>query len=283
MLDLNILGWTLLLSLSINLIFFVIAFIIKTDKFTDITYSLTFIVINFFSLMMNLNNISIVQILVIILLMIWSIRLGTYLLVRIFKIKKDKRFNQMRSSFMKFLFFWLIQALTVYIVSIPTIVFVSIIITFNNINPQFLMFLLLIPIFFLIYETIADIQKYNYYKIKPTPFLKSGLYKLSRFPNYFAEICFWTSLCIIELITLFFSKEFNYNYLFLLFNMTSPLFLALTIIFVSGVKLLDISNIQKYKDNNEYLNYVKTTSAMVPFFGKKGFSMLATKENINKI
>lgn len=283
MFDLNILGWTLLLSLSINLIFFVIAFIIKTDKFTDITYSLTFIVISVFSLTMNLNNINIVQIIVSLLLIIWAIRLGAYLMIRIIKIKKDKRFDQMRNNFIKFSFFWLIQALTVYIVSIPTIIFVSIDINFHNINLQFLMFFLLIPFLFLIYETIADVQKYNYYKTKPTPFLKSGLYKLSRFPNYFAEISFWTSLCIIELMTLFFSIEFNYNYLFLLFNLASPLFLALTIIFISGIKLLDISNIQKYKNNNEYLNYVKTTSMLVPFFGKKGFSSFAAKENVKRI
>lgn len=278
MFDLNILGWTLLFSLSINLFFFIIAFIMKTDKFTDITYSLTFIIINLFSLLMNLKNIDVVQILVSILLMIWAIRLGTYLLIRIFKTKKDKRFNKIRNNFINFSFFWFIQALTVYIVSIPTIIFVSTNINFDNTNLQFLIILLLIPIFFLVYETIADTQKYNYYKNRPTLFLQSGLYKLSRFPNYFAEISFWTSLCIIELIILFSSKEFNYNYLYLLFILASPLFLGLTIIFVSGVKLLDINNIEKYKNNTEYLDYVKSTSMLVPFLGKKGFNILASKK-----
>lgn len=35
--QLDILGWTLLVSIAANLIFFVIAFLIKSDKFTDIT------------------------------------------------------------------------------------------------------------------------------------------------------------------------------------------------------------------------------------------------------
>lgn len=267
----EILGWTLILSIGINLIFFFIAFWIKTDKFTDITYALCFIILNLFALLMNKNNLNIMQILVFIVISIWAFRLGTYLFVRILKIKKDARFDKMRNDFVKFLFFWIIQAFTIYILSIPNFIFLSMNISLDP-SLNWLTFVLLVPLFFLVYESIADIQKFKFYNNKKGDFIKTGLYKFSRFPNYFGEMSFWFTLTIFEIIIIF-SQTFDWSFLYFLLTLLSPLFLAITIINVSGIKLLDQKSYTKFKDNNDFNQYVKTTSMLLPLIGKKGYSV----------
>jgi hypothetical protein len=41
----NIILWTLIVSLGINIFMFIPAFIYKTDKLTDISYAVTFMVV----------------------------------------------------------------------------------------------------------------------------------------------------------------------------------------------------------------------------------------------
>lgn len=51
----------------------------------------------------------------------------------------------------------------------------------------------------------------------------------------------------------------------------------LTVIYLSGIKILDIKRIKKNKDNKEFQAYVKSTSMVIPFIGKKDFLSLAKK------
>lgn len=280
--DLNILAWTLIVSIGANLLFFILAFIIKSDKFTDITYASTFAVINLFALFFNQNDFSIIKIVVATTVCLWAVRLGSYLLIRIFKTKTDSRFDNIRNHFGKFFFFWIIQAFTAYIVSIPTIMLLATPILLPNVNYEFLAFLIIFPLFFLSYETIADIQKYKFHNLKEKPkFLATGLYKYSRFPNYFAEFGFWYSLCFIQFLYVFINKNFVEMDLLYLLNILCPIFLMLTVIYLSGIKILDVKNIKRYENDEQYLNYVQKTSIIIPFIGKKGYLNLSRKQ-VNK-
>lgn len=277
--DLAILGWTLLVSVGANLIFFVIAFLSKSDKFTDITYASTFAIINLFAFLFNQDNYAVIKIVVITVIWLWAMRLGTYLLIRIFKTKKDSRFDNIRNHFWKFLGFWIIQAFTAYIVSIPSIMLLITPIDFINPDLNYLACLAVIPLGFLLYETMADIQKYKYFSLPQRPsFLQTGLYKFSRFPNYFAELSFWYSLCLIQFLFVFLRKDYTNLDLIYLLDILSPIYLMLTVIYLSGVKLLDIRSIQTYKDNQAYQEYVKSTSMLIPFIGKKGYLNLSKKQ-----
>ncbi|NDC94486.1 DUF1295 domain-containing protein, partial [bacterium] len=93
---------------------FVPAFIYKTDKLTDISYAVTFAVVAIAGFLrseqMTLHKI------VLLLVLMWSLRLGTFLFIRINKMKKDVRFDGMREYFFKFLRFWLLQGATVFVV-----------------------------------------------------------------------------------------------------------------------------------------------------------------------
>jgi len=82
---------------------FIPAYFFKTDKLTDISYALTFITLSL--LMIIYQDIWIVSLMII----VRAIRLWTYLLIRIFKIQKDNRFDEMRNDRKKFIKFWLLQ------------------------------------------------------------------------------------------------------------------------------------------------------------------------------
>lgn len=48
-----------------------------------------------------------------------------------------------------------------------------------------------------IIELISDIQMHQYRKNKITPFIRNGLWKYSRHPNYLGEILFWWGIAIM--------------------------------------------------------------------------------------
>lgn len=59
------------------------------------------------------------QIMMLIAVIMWAVRLAGYLLTRILKIGRDARFDNMRDSVVKFGVFWLLQFVTVWITFLP--------------------------------------------------------------------------------------------------------------------------------------------------------------------
>lgn len=264
--------WIFLISLGINYLFFIFAFIFKSDVFTDITYALSFSLISiiFFAWY---RNFSLNQILVFILINIWALRLGTYLFARIIKIKVDHRFDEMRDSFWKFGVFWTLQAFTVFITVLPGTMFL----TFdanslnNNLTSLFSLFLL-ISLFGLTFETIADLQKnkfFNNLKTQKDPFLKTGLWKITRHPNYFGEMLVWYGIALTFISSVIFNSENLLNYSLILF-LICPLYMNISLIYISGIFLLEIREFERYWNEEGYQDYLKTTPMIIPFIGKKG-------------
>ena len=277
--------WIFVLVLGINYFIFIFAFIFKTDVLTDITYSLTFSIVTIVLLIWHQQT-NIFQMMVFFLVNLWAIRLGTYTFLRIWKIKQDPRFNRIRTSFWKMLAFWTVQVVTIYLVGLP--VFFMLTINSSDFANDFYSIIgMMVALFFLAYEAIADAQKYGFYEKKlrseKQPIIMNGLWKSSRHPNYFGEICFWFSVVII-LIWGYFEQttiKNNLHVLFLLF-LLSPTFIALMLNFVSGVQILELNNYKKYAKNQNYIAYIATTSCVVPYLGKDGFVLRVIKhQNVN--
>jgi steroid 5-alpha reductase family enzyme len=79
------------ISVLVNLAIFIIAYIAQSDKFTDITYTLTFILLSLITYLQS--NINIYKTILICAIILWATRLGSFLFIRINYLKKDKRFN----------------------------------------------------------------------------------------------------------------------------------------------------------------------------------------------
>lgn len=250
----NLLATTFALAIGINVMMFLPAYFLKTDKLTDISYALTFVAISFFSL--SLGEVTSPSLLLFLMILLWATRLGGYLLFRIQKIGKDKRFDQRREKFWSFANFWLLQGATAWIVLLPSIMF------FGNKIQQLSAYsyiAMVIWLLGLLIETVADAQKFNFIgnPANQGKWISTGLWKYSRHPNYFGEILAWVGI-----------------YLFTVFGLTpiqslagviSPIFIATLIIFVSGIPLLEKSADKRWGDNKEYQKYKKAVGVLVPF------------------
>lgn len=247
---------SLLLSIAVNLLFFSIAFILKTDKVTDLSYSLSFILIAPLLLFSNGFKYSLQQLLFTFAIVIWGVRLGTYLFTRILITKTDSRFDDKRNNPQKLISFWILQIIAVWIIMIPS----SLYLTSRQINrPGFLTYAgFAIFALGLIVETISDYQKFVFKKEKKNKnrWIDSGLWTFSRHPNYFGEMLVWWGLFIVTLPFLSGLK---------LISIVGPVFITILLLFVSGIPLLEKSAEKKYGTNPAYIDYKNSSRILFPF------------------
>ena len=242
------------LALVIQVVMFIPAYFLKTDKFTDMSYGLTFILLALIALLSN--SVSFAKVLLFIMILTWGLRLVIYLFIRIKKIKKDSRFDKIRGSFVKFLGFWILQGITVWVVMLASLLF------FNSENAGFNILSvigLLIWVYGILVEGIADAQKFSF-KSNPMnkgSWIQTGLWKYSRHPNYFGEMLCWTGIYIYALPVL------SASTLNALIGLISPLYIILMLRFVSGVPKLEKIDDERYRGNPEYKAYKKRTSMII--------------------
>jgi steroid 5-alpha reductase family enzyme len=238
----------------LQIFFFVFAAIFKTDKLTDMSYGLTFVFTAIFLYIGGKQN-SNVYLLVTFLIISWGVRLAGYLFIRILKIKKDKRFDGIRENFLKFASFWLLQAISIWIIMLPVFSLYSI--NTQNNNQLFSLIGSLLFLTGLSIETIADMQKY---KFKNNPenhgkWIDKGLWKYSRHPNYFGEmLCWWSLFFIIS--------PFLNGFYWL--SILGPIHISILLLFVSGIPTLEKKYNQIYKENKNYIQYRNKTNLLVP-------------------
>lgn len=241
-------------SLFIQLILFIPAFIYKTDKLTDLSYSISFFILAFFAFWQSLREMS--HILLFIMISLWAIRLGAYLFIRIRKIDRDKRFDGIRENFFRFLKFWIGQGIVVWLVMISSILYFNQIVEINYIS------YLGLALWFiaLAIETIADWQKYIFINNpdNKNKWIESGLWKYSRHPNYFGEILHWVAIYIFVLGGLSLTDS--------LIALISPIFIGIVIIFVTGLPMLEKGAEKRWSNDQKYIDYKKRTSILVPWF-----------------
>lgn len=234
----------IILIFLIQILFFIFASIFKTDKFTDLSYGLTFVFVAIYLLFKGGSAILLAM------PIIWGIRLATYLFIRILKIKKDQRFDGVRENFWQFAKFWLLQAISIFIISLPFI-FASL----NNL-PKNICFLAVILFSVGLYmETVADWQKYQFknQQNKNDLFIKTGLWKYSRHPNYFGEMLMWWS------IYLFIVRDLNgWQHLLII----GPMYISALLLFVTGVPTLEKKYEQRYGE--KWQKYKNKTSLIIP-------------------
>jgi steroid 5-alpha reductase family enzyme len=237
------------------------AALLKTDAFTDITYSLSFVVLTTL-LFLTSNSRSPVQMLTAAAVILWGIRLGGYLFYRILHIKVDHRFDDKRDSFVKFGSFWLLQAISVWVILLPVYGILGATgeraLSLATLIPGAVAFLAGLAL-----ETVADAQKYAF-KSRPESkgeFMARGVWRYSRHPNYFGEMLVWWGISFPG-VALFRGAEFLY--------FLGPVFITLLLLFVSGIPLLEREADRKWGERDDYREYKRRTSILVPLPRRKG-------------
>lgn len=241
----------LIISIFVNLLMFIPAFIFKTDKLTDLSYAITFILLGVFGY--SLSSKTIIQLGCLVMVILWALRLGIFLFIRINKIKKDSRFDGKRENFYKFLGFWLLQGITVFIILVPSIVMWNQDVNKINLISLFGVLVFLVGLFI---ESIADAQKYQFNAKKTKTWIDSGIWRMSRHPNYLGEIMIWVGIYLYVIPSLDWSLR--------LIALIGPVYIVMLLVFVSGIPILEKSGNKKWGDKKTYQEYKSNVPVLFP-------------------
>ena len=226
--------------------------------FITIGYGISLSSIGLSLIIIYFNSLNSVTMTLCIILILYGIRLTSYLIIREFcsksykeTVKKDlKRINSY--SILLNIVSWIFCALLY--TSLTTPVYYIII----NGAPKLLSsyISIVITIFGFLLEIIADQQKSAAKKINPKRFVDTGLYQLVRCPNYLGEIIMWTGF--------FFSAIQIYKN-FTQFIISFIGYITLIIIMFGGARRLELRQDKNYGDLKEYKIYKSSVPILIPF------------------
>ena len=245
------------LAFVIQWLVFIPSYIFQTEKFFDLTGSLTYISVITVAVCYSRYSVDLDtrSILLAALVGIWAIRLGAFLFGRIRKAGKDDRFDELKPSFIRFLNVWTIQGLWVTFTAAAALVAITT--STRKELDVFAVIGLLVWIFGFVFEVVADTQKtrFNADPANKGKFIQTGLWSRSRHPNYFGEIVLWIGIAIIALPVL---QGWQWV------AMISPLFVTLLLTRVSGIPLLEKKADKKWGGQEDYEDYKKNTPVLIP-------------------
>lgn len=188
---------------------------------------------------------------------IWSLRLSIHIFLRNRGKKEDWRYRQMRKKWKHpalgaFLQVFLLQGILILLISMPVLVVMS---SGQAGKPiiQWLGVTLFLAGFLI--EAIADGQLRHFLKSPQHPrFLTTGLWSLSRHPNYLGEAILWWGLALFAL-----SHPFGG------LGLISALVVTLLVRYISGVPYHE----KKHAQNPEWQAYSRRTPIFLPWKSKQ--------------
>ena len=242
------------LAYVINWIVFVPSNIAKTEHYFDLTGSATYLTVVVVALALS-EDLDARALIAGAMVVVWALRLGTFLFIRVKKAGKDGRFDELKQSTLRFLSTWTLQGLWVLL----TVAAALAIITGMQREPIGWIGIVGIALWVVGFaiEVVADQQK-SAFKADPANegrFITSGLWAWSRHPNYFGEIVLWTGMAVMAIPVLS-----GWRWV----TLVSPLFVTLLLTKVSGIPMLEARSDKRWGDETEYQEYKENTSALVP-------------------
>ena len=246
-----------LLAYVIHWIAYIPAYLFQTEKFYDLTGSVTYLSVVWFVFLSTYQSISLNfgNLILVLLISIWTIRLGLFLFMRIHKAGEDKRFRTIKTSASQFFMTFTISGLWVTLCSMCALVAIS--------SPEGLVMNALTYVGIILFiigfgiEIVADNQKTAFRSIESNKdsFITSGLWSKSRHPNYFGEVLLWFAIAVIS-----FSSLEGLQ----LITLISPVFTYILLVYVSGVRMLEDMNDKKWADDEKYKSYKENTPMLFP-------------------
>ena len=241
------------ISYVLHWIIFIPSFIYQTEHYFDLTGSISYLTGVGVAFYLN-PSVDPRDLIIGAMIVIWAVRLGTFLFMRVKQDGKDGRFTIMKTQFHWFLMTWTLGGLWVFLTMAAGLAAI----TSNVTAPIGIISYIGIAlwIFGFSIEVIADKQKRIFKKQpnKEKEFITSGLWAWSRHPNYFGEITLWFGLTLIALPVLSGWQ---------LVTLISPIFVYILLTRISGVTMLEARGMKKWGDDPEYLNYIKDTPKLM--------------------
>ena len=257
-LGLPVFAWCVLLAFGLQWLAFIPAYLRQTEKFYDLTGSLSYISVVFVAVLMSGHTDS-RSLLLAALIIIWALRLGSFLFLRILADGSDSRFDKIKPRPISFLATWSLQGLWVSMTAGCALAAI----TTDTVKPLTLLDLIGIVLWLLGFalEVIADRQKRRFRQLHGSgQFITTGLWSRSRHPNYLGEIMLWLGVALLAAPAL---QGWQWV------TAISPLFVYLLLTRVSGMPLLERKSDQKWGNDPQYLAYKVKVPVLVPGFRLK--------------
>ena len=189
-------------DIAATLIVFIFSLIFKNASVYDPYWSVAPIVIVIYASIKS--QLTVASILVLIAVLLWGVRL-TINWAYTFKDlnHQDWRYTMLKEKTRVFyplinLFgIHLFPTMVVYFCIIPAVYLISMELKFNI----FTIIFFITAVLSVILQGISDYQMHKYRKNKETPFIRIGLWKYSRHPNYLGEILMWWSIGLLVVFT----------------------------------------------------------------------------------
>ncbi len=241
------------LAFAVNWAAFVPSAIKTTEHYYDLTGGLTYITVTVVAVMLA-SPLDPRSAIVAGMVLFWSIRLASFLFIRISRAGKDSRFDTMKHKPVRFFLAWTLQGLWVLLTAACALA----IITGGNREPLGLIGYVGMAVWAIgiLIEIVADRQK-SAFRADPANkgrFISSGLWAWSRHPNYFGEIVLWIGMAIIAIPVL---EGWQWA------TLISPVFVFFLLTKVSGVPLLEAAADERWGGQDDYEAYKEDTPVLI--------------------
>ena len=256
---LQLAGWPALTVLAfaaylLQWLAFVPARLLQTERFYDLTGSLTYIAVTLGAVVAASEPRG-AQWLMAIMIFIWAGRLGSFLFRRIHAAGGDQRFDHIKVSSARFFVAWTLQGAWVVMTSCAAL---TAILSAEqpSVGAIYIVGALMWAAGFAI-EVVADRQKSRFRQdpANEVRFINTGLWARSRHPNYFGEILLWTGIAVMAIPYLSGTQWVV---------MLSPLFVYALLTRISGIPTLARRGQQLWGEDPDYQAYLNNTPRLIP-------------------
>jgi len=241
------------LAFAVNWAAFIPATIKRTEHFYDLTGGITYITVTAVAVLLS-GPLDLRSAIVAGMVMFWSIRLASFLFMRISRAGKDSRFDKIKNQPSRFFLAWTLQGLWVLLTAACALV----VITGGNREALGIVGYVGITVWTIgiVIEIVADQQK-SAFRADPAnkgKFINTGLWAWSRHPNYFGEIVLWAGMAIIAVPVL---EGWQWV------TLISPVFVFVLLTKISGLPMLEDAADERGGGQDDYEAYKQNTPVLV--------------------
>lgn len=257
-----VLGANLLLALVSVLVLWLISIVIRDVSIIDMFFGVILFAITVNTFLLS-DGVLVRKQLLVLLVGIWMLRITIHLVRRNWGHGEDPRYSKLRTwvnddrafVWLSLRKVFLLQGIVLWFATLP-VQFAQVLVSPAELG--WLAYLgVAVWLVGMIFETVADIQLTRFRADPSTKgaVLKTGLWRYSRHPNYFGELCVWWGLFII-------ACEHPLGVL----TIIGPILYSYLIVNITGQATLDK---KLAKERPGYKEYMQSTNGMIPMPPRK--------------